>query len=104
MKPGKIHSDSIVNRVVDLPFTRLDEEMLAIDEKAGYYYSLNESAARVWELISSPVPVNALCVRLCEEYEVDEKTCRGDLLQLLQSLLDVGLLEVKDGSHGQDTA
>jgi hypothetical protein len=103
MKPGKINPETIVNRAIDLPFTRLDEEMLAIDEKAGYFYSLNESAARVWELIKNPIPVSVICVRLCEEYAVDEKTCRGDLLQLLQSLKDAGLLEVKDGLHDQST-
>jgi|ERR1039457_5042903 hypothetical protein len=97
MKSAKIKPDTIVSRAVDLPFTRLDEEMLAIDEKAGYFYSLNESAARVWELLDKPIPVSAVCNRLCEEYAVDEKSCLKDLLPLLQSLHDVGLLKVKDG-------
>jgi hypothetical protein len=101
MKQGKIHPGSIVNRTADLPFSRIDEELLAIDEKAGYFYSLNESAARVWELVKNPVPVESICVRLCEEYAVDEITCREDLFQLLQSLQDAGLLEVKDGPHDQ---
>src|ERR1035441_8879304 len=98
MKSEKIGPDTIINRAIDLPFTRLDEEMLAIDEKAGYFYSLNESAARVWELLDQPIPVSIVCDRLCEVYAVDEKVCLDDLLPLLQSLHDAGLLKVKDGS------
>jgi hypothetical protein len=104
MKSSKIHPVSIVNRAVDLPFTKLDKEMLAIDEKAGYFYSLNDSAIRVWELIGNPITVSAICARLCEEFTVDENTCREDLLHLLQSFQDAGLLEVKDGPHEQSTA
>lgn len=97
MKTSKISPSSIVKRAVDLPFSRLDEEMLALDEKRGYFYTMNESAGRIWDLIRDPVPISSLCIQLCKEFEVDEKTCLEDLIQLLQSLRNTGLVEVRNG-------
>ncbi len=92
----KIHADSIVIRTAEVLFSRLDDEMLAIDAQAGYCYSLNETAGRVWDLISYPASVREICSQLCQDYNVDENTCLNELLTLLQGLLATGLIQVKD--------
>lgn len=91
---SSIDSESIVKRSTDVQFSQLDEELLAIDSQAGFCYSLNESAGRVWELIATPVQVGAMCDRLQQEFAVDEATCRKDVLALLQDLANAGLLQV----------
>ena len=48
----------------------------------------------MWDLIATPTPVGAVCVRLREEYAVDEATCLGDVLALLQEWCEAGLIEV----------
>jgi hypothetical protein len=90
----KIESTTIVRRGKDIPFSQLDDELLAIDAQAGYCYSLNETAGRVWDLIATPMSLEAICAQLRKEYTVDEQTCRREVTTLLQGLCDAGLVQV----------
>lgn len=94
----KIHSATIVQRAKDVPFSQLDDELLAIDAQAGYCYSLNESAGRVWDLIAAPMSLDAICVQLCREYTINETTCLREVTTLLQDLCDAGLVQVNDAA------
>ncbi len=96
MGTDKIRLESIVQRGRDVPFSQLDDELLAIDAQAGYCYSLNETAGRVWALIEAPIAVSAVCARLRQEYEVDEVTCEHEVIALLQGLCGAGLVQVSD--------
>jgi PqqD family protein of HPr-rel-A system len=96
MKSKQIHPDAIVSRAVDILFSQVDDELLAVDEQAGYFYMMNESARRVWELIEEPMSVNAVCARLCQEFTVDEATCLREVLQVLHNLHEAGLVQVED--------
>lgn len=96
MNLQQITIDSIVARNPGTAFSKLDDEMLAIDSQAGYCYSLNETAGRIWELLASPLSIRELSSRLTEEFSVDDTTCRQEVTALLQQLLDSGLIQVMD--------
>jgi hypothetical protein len=83
-----------VQRSTDLNFEKLDGEMLAMDERAGYFYSMTPTAHRVWELLAQPMTLQALCAQLCQEFAVDEATCLGQVQRLLAQWLDAGLLSL----------
>jgi hypothetical protein len=85
---------TLVQRGKDIPFSQLDDELLAIDAQAGYCYSLNETAGRVWDMIATPMSLGAICAQLRREYAVDEPTCRREVTALLQGLCDAGLVQV----------
>jgi hypothetical protein len=86
--------DSVVRRGGQIVFAALDDEVLAIDADQGLLYSLNETGRRVWEAITEPATVRDLCARLAASYDVDEGTCQRDVIALLGSLRDAGLIEV----------
>src|ERR1700704_4622133 len=90
---AKIHSSSMVQCAKEVLFSRLDDEILAIDAQAGFCYALNATAGRVWDLIETPTPVGAVGAYLREEYAVDEATCLGDVIALLQEWCEAGLIE-----------
>lgn len=96
----QIDQNSIVQRAIDLPFSRLGDELLAIDAQGGYCYSLNETSGRVWDLIVTPTPVSAVCSRLRKEYVVDEATCRKSVVTLLQHLCEARLVQVINATVG----
>jgi hypothetical protein len=79
-------------------FTRLDDELLALDPQSGCCYSLSGSATRVWELIESPTEIEAVWKRLLEEYAVDDATCLADLLELVGDLDAAKLVELDRAS------
>ena len=93
-KKNQLDFHTIIQRGRDIPFSQLDDELLAIDAQAGYCYSLNETAGRVWELIATPMSLEAICVQLQREYSVDEQTCRREVTALLQGLSDAKLVQM----------
>lgn len=96
MNNREINMDSVVSRASDVVFSKLDDELLAIDAQAGYCYSMNETAGRIWELIDVPVTVDELCSQLRGEFSVDELVCQNEVIVLLGNLLDSGLIQVKN--------
>lgn len=82
----------------DIPFSQLHDDLLGIDERAGYCYSLNASAARIWDLISAPTSVGNLCSALEREFLVDPDTCFRDVSELLLTLRDADLVRIDDGA------
>jgi hypothetical protein len=94
MSAPKIHSGSLVCSTGNLPFARLHDDLLAIDQRGGYCYSMNPSAARIWELIPTPTSVSAVCETLCREFGVDQEQCRQDVVDFLSVLTEAGLVEV----------
>jgi len=94
--------DSVVCRTSDVVFSRLDDELLAIDAQAGYCYSMNDTAGRIWELLNAPVSVAGICSRLQAEFTVEESSCQQEVLSLMERLLDSGLIQVMDAQKNPD--
>jgi hypothetical protein len=89
---------SVVARSPEPASARLDDEIVTMSVRRGSYYALGTTGTRVWELIEHPVAVASVVDRLRAEYDVDEATCRADVLAFLEELRREELLEVT-GAH-----
>jgi hypothetical protein len=98
MEAHRLHSDALVRAVAGVPFSRLHQDLLAIDQQAGYCYSMNLCGARIWELIQKPAPVSAICAVLGTEFGVERDKCLQDVLDFLDTLAEAGLIEISDGA------
>jgi hypothetical protein len=85
--------ETVVRRVAKVPFTRLGDEMLALDGESGYLCALNESGGRVWDLIAEPITVGEVCAQMQREFLVDGVTCQAAVILVLEALEDAGLVE-----------
>ncbi|NPB03682.1 MAG: PqqD family protein [Thermotogae bacterium] len=56
------------------------------------HYVLNETAARVLQLLKEGFSVEAIARKLVEEYEVDYSTAYGDILVFLKEAKRVGIV------------
>jgi Coenzyme PQQ synthesis protein D (PqqD) len=68
------------------------EEVVMMSITAGRYYGLNAVGSRIWELLDTPKTIAQLCGQLCEEFEVDARTCEAEVLKFVQDLLDNGVV------------
>jgi Coenzyme PQQ synthesis protein D (PqqD) len=93
---ARIDARSVVLANAAILCSRLDDDVLAVDEGEGYCYSMNTSAARVWELIATPTAVGDLCTVLCGEFAVDRDTCLKDVAEILSDMQEAGLIKVTD--------
>ncbi|TXG85776.1 MAG: PqqD family protein [Thermomicrobiales bacterium] len=64
--------------------------------KDGYYFELSEVGARIWSLLQSPASLNSVLESLMAEYDVARSRCETDLMNLIEQLLDRGLVEAID--------
>jgi hypothetical protein len=79
--------------------TSLGGEAVVLDLDSGTYYGLNETGARIWHLLSQPIPLTSICEHLMEEYEIEPDACRAAVQRLVDNLLAADLVEVVDGEN-----
>ncbi len=91
---GAISLDTVVVASKEQASCRLEDEVAIVQLKAGVYYGLDPIGARIWELIATPRRVRDVRDALLREYEVDSARCEADLLALLRTMAEAGLLEV----------
>jgi hypothetical protein len=78
------HSDVIAKR--------LDNAAVLVNIVTNQIFELNETGARIWELLGEGVHPTGIVSRLVDEFDVDEKQAVGELSNLLAQLRGEGLL------------
>ena len=66
-----------------------------LDVERGRYYTLNEVAGRIWELLGQGASIPAIVERLGEEYDVPMATLVADTGDLIRRLLKARLIETE---------
>jgi hypothetical protein len=69
---------------------KVGEELVLMSAEKGNYIGLSEVGARIWELIETPQEVEAVCVRLQDEFEVEPEVCRTEVESFLNELVKHG--------------
>ena len=90
--------ETVLRRRPDVLTTDVPDGYLVLDMTTFNCLSFVGSASRIWELLSEPMSVAALCARLRLEFRVDEATCLRETLAHLGRLSDRGLVQVCDGA------
>lgn len=74
-------------------FRAVSDGAVLLHAEDEVYFGLNRTGARIWQLMSESEDVNDLCSRLAAEYpDVGQDRLRSDVVELLDRLLDSGLL------------
>lgn len=86
-------SDSIVSRKIADEFV-----LVPIRKNVGdleNIYTLNEVAARIWELIDGKKSVSDIKKKICQEFEVTAKETERDIKAFLSKLEKAEIIERK---------
>ena len=75
---------------------RLHDEMVMMDIDQGKYFSLNQSATRIWELLDIPRDAGEICTFLAIEFEVDSEQCIREVEEHIKELVRMGLVSKTD--------
>lgn len=85
-----------LQRTPDLVAVDMDGDLVMMNIASGQYFGLSGVGLRVWELLETPRGLAELVQAIQAEYEVDEQTCRNDLLAFVESLLNSGVAQQCD--------
>lgn len=81
-----------IRRVDNILTTPTAQALLMLNVDRGQYHSINETAARIWELLAEPTTEEALVDALLREFDVDRARCAAEVNALLAALRERGLL------------
>lgn len=94
--PGKAALDRTTRfrRSADVLAAEVDGEMVMMDVERGVYVGLDAIGTDIWKRLEAPAMAAELASILSEEYDADPATIERDVLALLSSLTEQGLVEV----------
>jgi hypothetical protein len=93
-------SDTPVRPHPSVVFTRLDAaEAVLLHLGTKRYYSMNETGARVWELVQEGRPLAGMAEALQAEYTVDSASAMAAVLAFVEELSREGLVQTRPGEH-----
>jgi PqqD family protein of HPr-rel-A system len=75
-----------------LPFQKLDEETIVVDPRSREVHLLNDTAARLWDLLDSSRSVDELADALAAEYDGAADVLRADVAEAIEIFRARGLL------------
>jgi len=75
-----------------LPHQKLDEETIVVDPRSREVHLLNETAARVWDLLASPISLEELTAALGDEYDAPNSDLRAGAEEMIDAFGVKGLL------------
>ena len=91
-----IKIDSTVVVADDVVSCDLDGEAAILNLENGVYYGLDPIGAKIWNLIQKPRVLNEIVEMIFSEYDVDKNRCKSDIFDLIEDLLDNGLVKVNE--------
>ena len=77
-------------------FREVDGESVLLNLETEKYLGLDDVGTRIWLLLTSEASIDTALLKLKTEYDVEDKRLRADVEQLINELLDQGLVEFKD--------
>ncbi|HEX5888658.1 MAG TPA: PqqD family protein [Pyrinomonadaceae bacterium] len=78
----------------DVLISNLQEESVILNLDSERYFGLDDVGTRMLSVLSTSDSIEAAYESLLEEYDVDGQVLRQDLLALVESLLQKGIVQV----------
>lgn len=75
---------------------RVGTDMVLVNLRTDQIFELNETGARIWDLLATGSDLAGIEQRLVQEYDVRESEVRGQVDALLRALREAELLQAGD--------
>jgi len=93
-----VSATALVSIPEDVLFRELDGEAIILHLTRGMYFGLDAVGTRVWMVLAESSSVGRAIDVLTAEYDVDSDVATGDVLELVSTLSDQGLVVVNPPS------
>lgn len=78
----------------DVLISKLQEESVILNLDSERYYGLDDVGTRFLSVLTNSESIEAAYETLAREYDVDPQMLRQDLLELVQNLVEQGLIQI----------
>ena len=90
---------SLKNRISknrDVPWRIIEEEAILVDVKKGEVIHLNETGAKIWDLIDGKRSIGDIAKGICDIFEIDKETAQKDTSRFISEAVKKRLAVVSD--------
>lgn len=81
-------------RTKNVMFSKVGQEVLALNIDRGQCYGFNDTASAIWELLETPQSLPTICAAVEARFDVDPEECRIEVERLLGKLVEEELASV----------
>ena len=78
----------------DVLISKLQEESVILNLDSERYYGLDDVGTRILSVLSTSESIEAAYETLLKEYDVDAHVLRQDLLELVERLINLGVIKI----------
>ena len=78
----------------DVLISKLQEESVILNLNSERYYGLDDIGTRILSVLTTSDSIGTAYETLVNEYNVDSEVLRQDLLELIENLLNQGLIKI----------
>jgi hypothetical protein len=96
MTRSTISDSATIAMASDVLASELGPEVVMLSLRDGTYYGLEGVGVEIWRMLQTPVTIPRIVAALVETYEVDAERCRSDVLTVIVTLVERGLVEVRE--------
>ncbi|MBX9745654.1 MAG: PqqD family peptide modification chaperone [Hyphomonadaceae bacterium] len=79
---------------VELPCSRIDDEIVFFDHNTGKYYATGPVGADIWEFLADRQTLSAICDHLMMNYDINRSTCEAEVYEFLREMVDAGVVRI----------
>ncbi|OGW51716.1 MAG: hypothetical protein A2Y81_09590 [Nitrospirae bacterium RBG_13_43_8] len=72
--------------------TQLEDGAVLLNLDTKYYYTLNSTGLRIWQIMDESKDPLEIAQRLATEYEVDKEKAKASVVKLMEELEQEGLI------------
>ena len=72
----------------------LEKESVFLNLETERYYGLDETGTRMWQVVTAAPTIQDAYGKLLSEFDVEAELLRQNLSELLERLVDIGLLRI----------
>jgi hypothetical protein len=83
------------SRATELMEAEVGDELVALQPDLGMCFGFNDVATEVWKQLDTPKSFDELKRHLLAGYDVDEQRCASELKELLNQMIENGLVARK---------
>lgn len=88
----------MVRRRGDWLIAKVGDEFVMMSRQKVHHIGITEVSARIWELIETPLEVDAVCAQLRQEYAIPADVCRAEVEAFLNDLAEQGVVALDRSS------
>jgi len=96
MTRSTISDSSRIAVAPDVLASEVGPEIVMLSLRDGTYYGLDGVGVEIWRMIQTSVTIPHIVTALVEMYDVDADRCRSDVLTVVDTLVERGLVEIRE--------